>query len=229
MTSRYAQILFTSAVQHHQNTAGSARAYQRMAHAQGPEPDRLGPDEQQFIQERDSFYMASVNTDGWPYVQHRGGPPGFLHPVDPTTLAYADYRGNRQYITNGNLDDNPRVALILTDYTTRSRLKIIGHAATQPPAAHPHLTQQLTQSSTQTETRPPVVERLVLITIEAFDWNCPQHITPRYTLAELHQALEPIRTRIDRLEHDNDVLRRALAEHGVADPTIQGMTADEAG
>lgn len=222
MSSRYAQLLFTPDVQEHQDAAGSGRVYRRMAAAAGPEPDRLGEDEQEFILERDSFYIASVGTEGWPYVQHRGGPPGFLQPLDDRTLAYADFRGNRQYITNGNLDGNNRVSVILMDYPHRIRLKISGHARTEPLADHPELAQRLRPVD---YSHPHIVERLVLITVEAFDWNCPQHITPRYTLPELHNALDPIRTRLSRLESDNTALREALAAHGLPDPT----TAPESG
>ncbi|MFE4593149.1 pyridoxamine 5'-phosphate oxidase family protein [Streptomyces laurentii] len=221
MTSRYAQLLFTTNVQHHQDTAGSGRAYRHMATAAGPAPDRLGPDEQEFILERDSFYISSVNTAGWPYVQHRGGPPGFLQPLDDRTLAYADFRGNRQYITNGNLDGDNRVAMIFMDYPHRIRLKVLGHARIEPLVDHPDLAQRLRPADYD---HPHIVERLVFIKVEAFDWNCPQHITPRYTLPELHRALDPIRTRMDQLENDNTALRKALAEHGIADPTPHRTT-----
>jgi predicted pyridoxine 5'-phosphate oxidase superfamily flavin-nucleotide-binding protein len=216
MSSRYAQLLFTPDVQQHQDAVGSGRVYRRMAAAAGPEPDQLGYNEQEFIRERDSFYMASVNTDGWPYVQHRGGPPGFLLPIDARTLAYADFRGNRQYITNGNLDSDNRVALILMDYPHRIRLKILGRATAEPLAEHPALAERLKPTDYD---HPHIVERIVFITVEAFDWNCPQHITPRYTQAELHEALGPVRTHMSRLERDNALLRRALADHKITDPT----------
>ncbi|MEU2119872.1 pyridoxamine 5'-phosphate oxidase family protein [Streptomyces sp. NPDC016459] len=223
MSSRYAQLLFTPDVQHHQDAVGSGRAYRHMAAAAGPDPDQLGPDEQEFILERDSFYMASINTGGWPYVQHRGGPPGFLQPLDGHTLAYADFRGNRQYITNGNLDSENRVALILMDYPRRIRLKILGRARVKALADNPYLAERLRPVDYG---HPHIVERLVVIDIEAFDWNCPQHITPRFTPAELQQALDPVRSRINHLEQDNDALRKALADHGIPDPTSRNHTAD---
>ncbi|MEU7019587.1 pyridoxamine 5'-phosphate oxidase family protein [Streptomyces sp. NPDC046203] len=219
MTSRFAQLLFTPDVQRHQDTAGSARAYRRMATAAGPAPDELGEDEQEFILERESFYIASVNTAGWPYVQHRGGPPGFLQPLDGRTLAFADFRGNRQYITNGNLDSDDRVSMIFMDYPHRIRLKVLGHARIVQLAEHPELAERLRPVDYD---HPHIVERLVLVTVEAFDWNCPQHITPRYTLPELHRALDPIRARMDELESDNTALRKALAEQGITDPTRGG-------
>jgi predicted pyridoxine 5'-phosphate oxidase superfamily flavin-nucleotide-binding protein len=157
-------------------------------------PDLLTSVEEEFIAARDSFYMASVTETGWPYVQHRGGPAGFLRVLAPDLIGFADVRGNRQMLTTGNVSANDRVALILVDYPQRSRLKIIGHASIVPAAEDPALAASL-QVSGMTP-----AERLVKIKVVAFDWNCPKYITPRYTLAEIEAAMAPLRERIKELE-----------------------------
>ena len=148
-----------------------------------------------FIEERDSFYLATVSESGWPYIQHRGGAAGFLHVVGPRTLAFADYKGNRQLLSTGNLAKCDRVALFLMDYPGRTRLKILGHARVENARTHPELTAQIAPPETR-----PTVERLFVIEVVAFDWNCPQYITPRYTADEVQAALAPLRQRIAELE-----------------------------
>lgn len=164
-----------------------------------------------FIAERDSIYLASVAENGWPYVQHRGGPPGFLRVLDETTLGFADFRGNRQYISVGNLTADGRVAMILMDYAHRRRLKILGHARIVDVAADPALAERLTVAGYRAR-----VERAVLIRLQAFDWNCPQHITPRLTEAELHVALAPVHRHIAELEAEVAQLRARLKLAGGA-------------
>jgi uncharacterized protein len=165
--------------------------------------DRFTPQEVEFIAERDSFYMATVSETGWPYVQHRGGPPGFLKVVDDRTLAFADYSGNRQYISVGNLAGNGRAALILMDYPRRTRLKIYAHVETVAPDANPELTVQVTVPGYKSR-----IERIFVLRLDAFDWNCPQHITPRFTEAEIEEATRPLRERLAELEAENDKLRK---------------------
>lgn len=160
-----------------------------------PERDALTDDETGFIQSRDSFYMATVNEDGWPYIQHRGGKAGFLRVVGPNRLAFADYRGNRQMLTTGNLAKSDRVALFLMDYPQRARLKILGHARVEDAREHPELVAQFAEPEVQR-----IVERVFLIEVVAFDWNCPKYITPRFTAAEVADTIEPLKRRIAELE-----------------------------
>jgi predicted pyridoxine 5'-phosphate oxidase superfamily flavin-nucleotide-binding protein len=167
--------------------------------------DKFTPDEAAFIAERDSFYMATVSETGWPYVQHRGGPPGFLKVVDEKTLAFADYRGNRQYISVGNLAAENRAALILMDYANRARLKIYARIETVELDADPALAQLVADPGYKA--RP---ERILLLRLAAFDWNCPQHITPRFTEAEIASAFQPLRNRLAALEAENAELRARL-------------------
>jgi predicted pyridoxine 5'-phosphate oxidase superfamily flavin-nucleotide-binding protein len=155
-----------------------------------------------FIGERDSFYMATVAENGWPYVQHRGGPPGFLRVLDEKTLGFADFRGNRQYISLGNLGADNRVALILMDYPRKQRLKILAHAELKDLKDEPELATRLSLPGYRAK-----VERAMLFHLEAFDWNCPQHVTPRFTEAEVTRAVEPMRLRIAELEEENKGLR----------------------
>lgn len=171
--------------------------------------DRFTPSEAAFIAERDSFYMATVSESGWPYVQHRGGPPGFLRLVDDRTLACADFRGNRQYISVGNLAGNDRAALFLMDYAGRQRLKIYAHAQVVSLADAPDLASALALPGYKAK-----VERALVFRLEAFDWNCPQHITPRFTLAEIEQGLAAMKDRITHLEAENAGLQARLAGDG---------------
>ena len=160
-----------------------------------PRRDALTEDEVAFIKARDSFYIASVSENGWPYIQHRGGRAGFLRVLNPETLAFADYRGNRQMLSTGNLAANNRVALFLMDYPQRTRLKILGHARVEDAQNHPDLVQQLAEPEVQR-----TVERLFFIDVVSFDWNCPKYITPRYTAEEIHGLVAPLRERIAELE-----------------------------
>lgn len=194
MTSRYAQVAFTEKVKHHQHKHGSDRAYRRIA--EGPaDPDRIGPDERLFISLRDSFYIATVSESGWPYIQHRGGPPGFLRVLDEHTVGFADFRGNRQYITRGNLDHNERVSLFLMDYAHQVRMKIFGRARIVDIADDPGLIAKLTIEGYRAK-----VERGVLIDVEAFDWNCHQHIPQLVHLDEVENVVRALQDRIDALE-----------------------------
>jgi uncharacterized protein len=168
--------------------------------------DKFTPDEAAFIAQRDSFYMATVSETGWPYVQHRGGPPGFLKVLDEKTLAFADYRGNRQYISVGNLTADNRAALILMDYAGRARLKIYAHVEAVPLDADPALAERVADPGYKAKP-----ERVLLLHLEAFDWNCPQHITPRFTEREIADGIRPLRERLSALEAENAELRAALA------------------
>jgi uncharacterized protein len=166
--------------------------------------DRFTPAEAAFIAGRDSLYMATVSESGWPYVQHRGGPPGFIRILDDKTLAIPDFRGNRQYISTGNLTANDRAALILMDYPHRRRLKLYAHVKARDLAADPELAAELALPGYRAK-----VERGLVIHLAAFDWNCPQHVTPRFSEAELEPA--PIRARLEALEAENQALRAKLA------------------
>jgi len=164
--------------------------------------DRFTENEAAFIAERDSFYLATVSETGWPYVQHRGGPRGFLKVVDDRTLAFADYRGNRQYISTGNLAVNQRASLFLMDYAHRARLKIYAHIDTVALDADPALTALVTVPGYKAK-----LERIFRVRLEAFDWNCPQHITPRFTEEEVTEAVRPLRERLQALQAEVDALR----------------------
>lgn len=163
--------------------------------------------EEAFIAARDSFYMASVSETGWPYVQYRGGPAGFLKVIDQTTLAFADFRGNRQYISVGNLDANDRVALILVDYPRRARLKILAHAERLAIDADPALLSKVLDPDYRAKP-----ERIFRLRLEAFDWNCPQHIVPRFTESEISHAVQPLRDKLEALEAENRALRERLGQ-----------------
>ncbi len=168
--------------------------------------DTFTPEAAGFIAERDSFYMASVSETGWPYIQHRGGPRGFLKVLDEKTLAFADYRGNRQYISVGNVAADDRAALILVDYPARTRVKLYAHVETMPLDADPALTERVVLSGYRAKP-----ERILRLRLEALDWNCSQHITPRFTEAEISEAVQPLRERLSALEAENLELRAKLA------------------
>jgi predicted pyridoxine 5'-phosphate oxidase superfamily flavin-nucleotide-binding protein len=191
MAEKFLEIAVTPAVARAQE-----HYFGRAISASGaPQRDPLTEDEQSFIAARDSFYMATVTETGWPYVQHRGGKPGFLRVINPSTLAFADYKGNRQVISTGNLTVNDRVALFLMDYPQRTRLKILGHARVEDARQHPELVAQLADEEVRR-----IVERLFFIDVVSFDWNCPKYITPRYTTAEVEALIAPSRARIAELE-----------------------------
>jgi predicted pyridoxine 5'-phosphate oxidase superfamily flavin-nucleotide-binding protein len=204
MGRRFAELAFTPLVKQHQQSHGSRHLYERVERS-GEAGDRLGPDEQGFIEQRDGFYMASVSETGWPYIQFRGGSKGFLHTLDPQTIAFADLRGNKQYISRGNLEHDNRVALFLMDYPTQSRLKILGRARILEGDAE--AASALETLRVPGEKTP--AERAILIHVEAFDWNCQQHITPRYSEEELARILAPMRGRLEFLEEENRRLRAA--------------------
>jgi uncharacterized protein len=205
MSESFYEIAFTPGVIEQQSEHGSRRQYERMETALAGH-NQLGPDEQSFIALRDSFYMASVSETGWPYIQHRGGSPGFVHVLRPDLIGFADLRGNKQYISLGNLSHDNRVALFFMDYPNQTRLKILGHAEVHE---HDDLAPTLIE---QLRTAEPnaIVERAILIHVSGFDWNCPQHITPRYTLDELEPSLAPLRKRLAALEAENAQLRERL-------------------
>ncbi|WP_084579417.1 pyridoxamine 5'-phosphate oxidase family protein [Sphingomonas azotifigens] len=169
--------------------------------------DRFTPDEAAFLAQRDSFYIASVSETGWPYVQHRGGPAGFLKMLDPQTLAFADYRGNRQYISTGNFRTSGRACLILMDYVRRARLKMYVQVETLAPESDRALTERVTDGEYGAS-----IERIFRLRLVAFDWNCPQHIVPRFSEREIATAVQPLHDRLTALERENAELRQQLAE-----------------
>ena len=195
MSHRFADIAFTDAVKAVQEQHRSRSQNERLQRTGGPH-DALGDAETAFIAGRDSFYMATVGATGWPYVQHRGGPPGFLKVLGPKTLAFADFRGNTQLISAGNAVGNERVSLILMDYPHRLRLKLLGRIRFEDAS---RVDPEILKAAQMPDYRGRV-ERVAVIEVEAFDWNCPQHITPRYTDAEVRSAVQPLLDRIAELE-----------------------------
>lgn len=191
MAMQYLETMMTDAVRRAQQ-----HYYGREARITGaPERDRLGESEAEFIAARDSFYLGTVSEIGWPYIQHRGGPKGFLRLLDPSTLVFADYQGNRQLLSTGNLSINDRVSLFLMDYGNRARLKILGHARVVEAQSHPDLAAQLSNPSMRAR-----VERIMFIEVVSFDWNCPKYITPRYSAEEVQELAGPLKARITELE-----------------------------
>ncbi|GHH79078.1 pyridoxamine 5'-phosphate oxidase [Streptomyces sulfonofaciens] len=202
--SRFGRLAFTGHVRRVQAEEGSERAVARLAEGEGPDP--LTDREAAHIARSDGFYLASVGDTGWPYVQHRGGPPGFVHVLDEHVLAFADVGGNRQYVTTGNVRGDDRVALFFMDHAHRTRLKVLGHATVTGPAQDPELAARLDAPRTAGR-----VERLVSVRVEGLSWNCSHHITPRYTESEIHEVLAPLRARLADLEEENERLRARLA------------------
>lgn len=193
MARNFAEIAFTEGVKAQQEKYGSRKSYARMeTMARGTE---LSFSEADFIAERDSFYLSTVGENGYPYVQFRGGPRGFLKVLDAQTLAYADFRGNMQYISVGNLQRNDKAALILMDYANRQRLKIYARIETIEARDAPELIAKLQDASYDAQ-----VERAMVLHVEAFDWNCPQHITQRFTIEEIRELNAPLYEHINKLE-----------------------------
>ncbi|MBB5206321.1 hypothetical protein HNQ51_003667 [Inhella inkyongensis] len=191
MSRAYSDLAFTERVRAMQSRMGSRAAYAPLDETDDRR-DALTDKEAEFIAARDGFYQATVGETGWPYVQFRGGPAGFLKVLDAKTLAYADLRGNRQYISVGNLQGNDRVSIFLMDYAAQRRLKLLGRVRFVDD--DPALAERLRPAGVA-----QAVERVVLITVEAFDWNCPKHITPRFTEGEINEALRPLRAEMERL------------------------------
>lgn len=199
----FLDIAVTPSVRAVQADAGVADFWQNFTGDRAS--DRFTDNEAAFIADRDSFYLGTVSETGWPYVQHRGGPRGFLKLLDARTLGFADYRGNHQFISTGNLAANPRACLFLVDYPRRARLKIYATAEVLPFEADPVLAERLAVAPYRAHP-----ERLFRLHLQAFDWNCPQHITPRFTAEEVTAATRPLHDRIARLEEENAALRRRL-------------------
>jgi predicted pyridoxine 5'-phosphate oxidase superfamily flavin-nucleotide-binding protein len=202
MAHRFAEIAFTDAVKAAQTRYGTRAQNQRLEERAGPNA-ALTDREAAFVAERDSFYLATVSETGWPYLQHRGGPKGFLKVVGPRTLAFADFGGNRQFISVGNAARNDRAALFLMDYANRLRLKVLGRLKVYDLGdAPPELVFEVELPEYRAR-----IERVIVIEIEAFDWNCPQHITPRFTEEEVRAAVAPLHERIAALEAELARLR----------------------
>ena len=208
MPRNFGSLVFTPLVKALQEQHSSRRQYARLE-ASDSSPGRLGPEESAFIADRDTFYMATLGSTGWPYVQHRGGPKGFLKVIDESTIAFADFLGNKQYISTGNLLSDNRAALILMDYPRQLRLKILGRVEIfEGDQAH--------TDDWIGKVRDPqykaTIERVYVIRVEAFDWNCQQHIIPRYTAEEIREALAPAEKRMHELEQENEKLRKELSQ-----------------
>ena len=203
MAHNFGSLVFTPLVKALQEKYGSRRQYARLE-AGNPSRDPLGPDETEFIADRDSFYMATVGSSGWPYIQHRGGPKGFLKVIDDHTLAFADFRGNKQFIGTGNLGTDNRIALIMVDYPRQARLKILGSVEIFEGEAAREWIDRVREPDYNA-----VIERVYVIRVEAFDWNCRQHITPRFTADQIQEALAPFERRLEELERENEKLREA--------------------
>lgn len=194
MGNRFQKIAFTDSVKRAQEAYGSRRHFARFDDEAEPE-QRLSDSEIDFIEQRDGLYIGTVGEGGQPYIQFRGGPRGFLKVLDDRTLGFADFRGNLQYISVGNADVNPKVALFLMDYANRRRLKIFGEIGFTKANEDPTLTAELSDDGYKAK-----AERIAKIRVNGFDWNCPQHITPRYTADDVRAAVGPLRERIGFLE-----------------------------
>ncbi|MGG9960629.1 pyridoxamine 5'-phosphate oxidase family protein [Ferruginibacter sp. SUN106] len=208
MAKNFASIAFTKAVKEMQEKSGSRKSYARME--QDTYVDGLTENEVDFISQRDSFYMASYGANGFPYIQHRGGPAGFLKVLDAKRLGFIDFKGNMQYISVGNIATNNNIALIMVDYPARARLKIYATVEIVELKDDSTLYDQLDLK--EYKFKP---ERMMVFNIEAYDWNCPQHITPRYTIAEIENAFAPQQQQIANLEAEIKRLKEQLKNQNV--------------
>ncbi len=208
MAKNFAEIAFTGLVKELQEKYGSRKGYERMEKFNII--DGLSENEVGFIEDRDSFYLASIGEKKFPYIQHRGGPKGFVKVLDKHTIGFIDFSGNKQYISVGNFATNNNVALIMLDYPARARLKIFAKAEIVELNENPELLASLDLG--EYKYRP---ERMMLFHVEAYDWNCPQHITPRFTVDEIKIALQPQLNRIDQLEMENQMLKGRIEDAGL--------------
>ena len=206
MANRFYELTFTPSVKRAQERYGSHRNYARVG---GEESEFFGLTEAEveFINQRDGFYMATVGENGYPYVQFRGGPKGFLKILDKKTLGFADFRGNAQYISVGNIQTNDRAALFLMDYANRRRLKILARVQSKDAREAPELIERLGPQNYKAR-----IERAIILRVEAFDWNCPQHITQRFTIEELEAFNQPLYEHVEILEAENRRLRGLLEQ-----------------
>ena len=202
----FGSLIFTPLVKKLQERYGSRQQYERMEKS-GAQSDRFTNFETEFLADRDSFYWATVGATGWPYVQHRGGPKGFLKVIDDHTLAIADFRGNKQFISTGNLLTDNRVAMILVDYPRQARLKILGRVEVFEGEKAGEWLERVRIPGYKA-----IIERVFVIHVEAYDWNCPQHITPRYTAEEIREGMHAVEQRMQALEQENEALRKQLEQ-----------------
>jgi len=207
MAPNYASLAFTDVIKTLQERYGSRQIYDRVEKKTTVEG--LQQREVDFIQERDSFYLASIGDNGFPYIQHRGGPKGFMHVIDAQTVGFVDYQGNKQYISVGNVLTHPQVSLILMDYARKTRLKIYARAEIVELTDRPDLLAQLDPADYR-----HTPERMIVLHVEAYDWNCPQHITPRYSIDEINDALAPLKDYISKLEAKVAVLTKEQNQEG---------------
>ena len=200
MARKFMELALTPSVKEAQD-----RYYGRHLELEAGAPaDALGPDERAFIETRDSFYMSTVNEDGWPYLQHRGGPAGFLKVLSPSQIGFADLKGNRQLLSVGNLSRDDRVALFLMDYPAKARMKLLGRVRVVSREEDPELVAGLAMPGLERR-----AERAMLIDVVGFDWNCPAYITPRFTEAQIAPVAEKLHERIAELEAEVARLRQA--------------------
>ncbi|HEY0429780.1 MAG TPA: pyridoxamine 5'-phosphate oxidase family protein [Pyrinomonadaceae bacterium] len=202
MSNKFYDITFTPDVKQAQTHYGSRRRYEKIQTGSAEQNAAFSDAEIDFIEQRDGFYMATVGDEGQPYVQFRGGRRGFLKVLDEKTLGFADFRGNLQYISVGNLNKNKKTALFLMDYANQRRLKILAEAKVLDAADEPELIEKLRDKDYEAK-----IERVVILRLEAFDWNCPQHITPRYTMKEIQVMIQPLRDYIEKLESEIEKLK----------------------
>jgi uncharacterized protein len=202
MAQNYVHTLFTDAARAMQEADGSRSSYARMEDGADGSPDVITAKETEFIAARDSFYIASVTDKGWPYVQHRGGPAGFLRVLPDNRIGFADYRGNRQHVSTTNLIAEPRVSLFLMDYPNRRRLKLLGKARIVTADEDAAIVASLMPDGYKA-----APERAYIIDVIGFDWNCPQHITPRFTETEIAAAIQPLTAELNQLRAEVESLR----------------------
>ncbi len=204
MAHKFYDRAFTPKVRAIQDHYGTRKHYARFEAGES-EFHGLTDFEKDFVTGRDGFYLATVNEEGQPYIQFRGGPNGFLKVIDDMTLGYADFRGNLQYVSVGNLSGNDRASLFLMDYANQRRLKIFATVEVIDAASAPDMIEKLRMPGYKAK-----IERAMILHVKAFDWNCPQHITPRFTLDEIKELSAPIYEHIARLEAENGLLKQKL-------------------
>jgi predicted pyridoxine 5'-phosphate oxidase superfamily flavin-nucleotide-binding protein len=207
----YAKMAFTDAVKVLQENNGSRASYARIE--KNSYTDGFSEAEEEFISDRDSFYMATIGENGFPYIQHRGGPKGFIKVMDSHTLGLVDFSGNKQYISVGNVATNQKVSLFMMDYPRKARLKLYAEIRIVEITDDPHLFEVLDPNAYKHK-----AERMMVFDIKAYDWNCPQHITPRYTLEDIEIAFSGRNAYVKELESEVELLRAFVENNGLKVP-----------